>query len=624
MKAFHRRFPVLLAVSASIFPAIADAAPSSDSEAQIVRVSYVQGDVRLSSGDSKHRNVLGDSWVEARADVPIEGGYTLATGAGRAVIEFEGGSSVYLADNSVLLFKELIVKDEALSTQLELLSGTATLDLQPLPNEHFSLETPSSPPIAVFHPQKALLRVNSYLDGMTVTAERKLTVAHSGPTVELAAGQTMTYFGEYLISTSQQPGRPTEWDSWVSSRADARRASIDAALKASGLSEPVPGLADLYDNGRFFSCLPYGTCWESASVSHDQVTATAEAGVALDSQPLRTSGEESSLALHGAEQSAQGPVDSASGTNSPRRIHSEYVFPPCGGPRVRVDTYLDPVTGKKTQKSQTVPGAGYLPGEWAQCQGGSYVHMHERYAFVVERKRHHHHHPPICWVKVGKQAGFVPAHPDDKNGKAPLNLKYGIIVPSSKTEKNIEIVQAGESEKVKVLGGAPKEFRGLERPDLPSVARPEIHAQILAAPPGSAVATWRGILGLRPASSSARSEGANDVRAITYDYGKRQFVRAGAGELARGGKPEVVAYLNGRGQSSTSPNGSGASRGGGFGGGGGRNGGSGGGGGGHSSGGGEGFSGGGGGHFSGGGGGYSGGGSSASPGGASSGGGRSR
>ena len=34
------------------------------------------------------------------------------------------------------------------------------------------------------------------------------------------------------------------------------------AMKAAGLTAPVPGLDALNGQGQFFACEPYGTCWE--------------------------------------------------------------------------------------------------------------------------------------------------------------------------------------------------------------------------------------------------------------------------------------------------------------------------------------------------------------------------
>jgi hypothetical protein len=56
---------------------------------QMVRLSYVQGDVRISRGkEAKH--ATGGDWGQATAGIPLETGFSLATGKGRAEIEFRG------------------------------------------------------------------------------------------------------------------------------------------------------------------------------------------------------------------------------------------------------------------------------------------------------------------------------------------------------------------------------------------------------------------------------------------------------------------------------------------------------------------------------------------------------
>jgi hypothetical protein len=81
-------------------------AASSQTYDQIVRLSLVEGDVRVSRGkDGEH--ATGGEWGEAVANLPIESGFSLVTGTGRAEIEFEDASTVYLGDNSVLSFNQL-------------------------------------------------------------------------------------------------------------------------------------------------------------------------------------------------------------------------------------------------------------------------------------------------------------------------------------------------------------------------------------------------------------------------------------------------------------------------------------------------------------------------------------
>ena len=140
----------------------------NDWEPQIVRVSYVQGDVRVSRGkdvEKQSRSV----WAKAAVDLPIETGYSLVTGEGRAEIEFEDASVAYLGENSVLVFNDLHTTGGIPQTELALLSGTMSLDAEPVAaGEWFRVRTPTDE-ISVRYPKKVFLRVNSYLDAMGLT-----------------------------------------------------------------------------------------------------------------------------------------------------------------------------------------------------------------------------------------------------------------------------------------------------------------------------------------------------------------------------------------------------------------------------------------------------------------------
>src|SRR5580704_4993315 len=101
---FTRLTSVLRPVFSVLFLLAAVATQTSGQTAQtqvkvdpeIVRLSYVQGDVRFSRGDSKGPD-LNKPWEVAVANLPILQNYAVATGNGRAEIEFEYGSTVYLA-----------------------------------------------------------------------------------------------------------------------------------------------------------------------------------------------------------------------------------------------------------------------------------------------------------------------------------------------------------------------------------------------------------------------------------------------------------------------------------------------------------------------------------------------
>jgi FecR protein len=97
---------------------------------QIVRLSLVEGDVRIARGkDGEH--ATGGAWGQAAAGIPIEAGFSLVTGKGRAEIELEDASTVYLGENSVLVFSELIATGGIPRTDVTLVSGTATLNVRP-------------------------------------------------------------------------------------------------------------------------------------------------------------------------------------------------------------------------------------------------------------------------------------------------------------------------------------------------------------------------------------------------------------------------------------------------------------------------------------------------------------
>ena len=91
---------------------------------QIVRLNLVQGDVRVFRGkDAEH--ATREEWGQAVVNMPIESGFSLVTGTGRAEIEFEDASTVFLGENSVLIFDELTSTGGVPRTTMTLVSGGA-------------------------------------------------------------------------------------------------------------------------------------------------------------------------------------------------------------------------------------------------------------------------------------------------------------------------------------------------------------------------------------------------------------------------------------------------------------------------------------------------------------------
>jgi hypothetical protein len=520
MKAFWSCLAFLFAAFAIFLsPAIAQSTDSSQpsqpaapptTEPQLVRLSYVEGDVRFNRGDG-NRPDLKKPWEQAGINLPIEQGFALSTGNdGRAEIEFETGGIVYLAENSVLLFDQLTSTGGVPATRLELVSGTLTTGVQPIQEEIFAIQMPGGQ-YAVKSPESAYMRVDSYLDGMAFTPQSNdgSYYYENGSTQRLLIqkGQTLVYQDGrpvQLEGAGQSKG-PNGWDDWVSARYTARESAMQAALKASGFSTPIPGLTDLYASGTFSQCAPYGTCWEPSQ----QTTGAPHGQAAAQTLP---------------------PPAAQAAPFVPQPVDFETLEDGCPFPLWDSET----VMAYTPEQYIDLSYQAYLletqqPYFWPVCHFSSWIYRHNHYVVVIRRRRRHY---PVRWVKVGKREGFVPAHPNDEKGKPPLNLKHGIfIVNPQGAPGRIEHVNFDPKEKLEILGSPPKEFRPGPVRARPSAAPPEIRGRLVE-------------YALRGANSAAAKP---HEAAINYDYGKGKFVQSGLEVGGRASKPVVVASLSSRG-----------------------------------------------------------------------------
>ena len=501
-------------------------APSGSNflEPEIVRITHVEGDVRLAAPHGK--GAIGQSWVQAQPGIPLEQGDTVSTGTGRAEIELEDNSVIYLADNSTLLFENMVSLDDAPTTTAQLVSGTATVDAHPLPNGGLLVETPSSNHISITYPQSDFLRVDSYVDGMAVTPQKDTSTKNeAGAESQLHAGQTVTYEGAFTkIADASQIKPPDDWDQWVQAQRAVRESDMQAALKASGLTDPVPGIIDLYKSGTFSPCAPYGTCWQPSAVTSappSQDSTQAPAG-SQQKQP---------------QSSATPPLESNqfSAGQNPEPLTRPFIdeFDPCV--TVRGYEMWDPNKRKWIRMKQYTT---YQYWDWEECRAGTWIYTEEEngsgnFVLVLHHEKHHrhHHHPPICWVRAGGKTGFVPRDPRDKAGKPPINLKYGLFIPSGKSDQSMKLVQVDPSKDVKLLDEPPKDFREIVS-ILPQAPRPAIVGHSLA----EAAASAKVSAGL-PESKNAKAP-------IAYDYKKNGFFASGLTSSASRNKSALVARVD--------------------------------------------------------------------------------
>jgi hypothetical protein len=592
----HLRILSLLAIFGTSFPFASNIAAAEQPDTPLTRLSVVQGDVRLSLGDGKHPN-LTQEWQQAEAGVLIEQGMSLATGDGRAAIEFEDGGNVYLAENSLLLFKQLSQDGDRSITRISLVTGSATFSLQPVSNQSFFLETPTDK-IEIPAPDTFFARMDSYLDATAITPQGdkgERVVRRGLPILQITKGQTMFFQAggviwlpqdnppsfpvdwksAHLVSPQQITAATTalkasgfasllpggtvletlpnldtatdrimsyvediqtpnfamsrfqpagDWDNWVYTQVRKNGITTAAALRASGLTSPIPGLADMYEHGTFSPCEPYGTCWEAKDLNAAQAPG--------DQSPAPT---------------AQAPAPATGAPNQTFQLQTvswqqlDWRWGACANPTSTMVSRVahTPQELQELLRLRAQANSYTLQNQaWNNmgCYGGEWIHRHGRYLRVIPKTRPVckgcvRVHPPGHWVRVAGKVGFVPAHPKDEAGKPPVNLKHGIFIPPAKAGARLEHVDWDPSQKIKTLEKAPKEFQGAHTVHLPAASAPNIKAHLVAE-------------ATRPKFLAAANHG-NPV--IAYNYKSQKFMMSEHSAGSAKSKSVAVAGITSRG-----------------------------------------------------------------------------
>ena len=439
---------------------------------EIVRISYLQGDVRVARGQANEK-AHGAPWETAVAGLPLQSGFTLATGNGRAEIELEDASTFYLADHSVLLFKDLHTTAGVPYTEVALLAGTISTHFRPMdPGEVFRIETATDTLTASGRGNHDL-RLTAFLNGVELTALDNAPIdLPSMPEQKLSAGKTILLSGDHILQmgAAPDPAQFTAWDRWVAQRIAARDAALASVMKASGLKAPIPGMADMEEQGTFFSCAPYGTCWEP---KEPVVQAKASVPQATPQSAQPSPGVPQTSAQTGASPSS--PSNRISAATPPQqrpRIREEDVGFACFPVAIRFRIETDPATGRQTTRAMGVDA----PWGWAVCHDGNWLWYNHRYVWVAGH--HRHHRLPCRWVKIGSTVAFVPRHPRDVPGRLPLNLTHMAFAVSNRN--SVELIRADPGERVESLSDPPAEFLKPTFVPLARAAAPQVEIARLA------------------------------------------------------------------------------------------------------------------------------------------------
>jgi hypothetical protein len=462
--------------------------------AQIVRISYVEGDVRIQRGapNGKPESAV---WEQAVADLPLETGFSLATGAGRAEIEFENASTIYLGENSVLTFNDLHATAGVPYTELALLSGTVSLNIHPyVAGEKFVLRTPTDDFISRY-PDTSHVRIESFTDAVTLTPLAGGDLRLPGVARDdVRPGRTWTYHQGLIADPAGAASDEafSAWDTWVANRVAQRDAAIAAVMEASGLLAAIPGMADLAGQGKFFPCEPYGTCWEPNEDGEENQTATRDTSLRPGSlQPNLERQAQLERPSHLAFQAhlelaayhpVAMPIPVAMPAESPQATTARpSIAPrlddgfPCTPGTLRYRIVKDPSTGKQVVSATAL--AQSAPYDWALCHAGGWIRHNKRYVWVANCKRHHV--DPVRWVKSDHKIAFVPLHPYDVKGQPPINVKHVVFEVSGKSDIVVRPAKLEPNHPVEYLQSPPKEYRVASLQPLAHIEPPHMEAHVL-------------------------------------------------------------------------------------------------------------------------------------------------
>lgn len=224
----------------------------ADSQARIVRLSQVDGDVQID------RNT-GQGYERAFLNLPITQGTKLRTGAdARAEIEFEDGTTLRLTPGTMVEFPQLSRRESGgRSSNLELQSGTAYLNFKGDKQEEFSL---GLGPERVTFTKAAHLRVVREDASATVAVFKgEVDVMGSTGSVNVEKKHSATFdlagTAPYTLANSLDPDPYDDWDK--------QQDKYQQQYSASNTFSPYAyGASDLNYYGSFYNIPGYGMMWQ--------------------------------------------------------------------------------------------------------------------------------------------------------------------------------------------------------------------------------------------------------------------------------------------------------------------------------------------------------------------------
>jgi len=204
------------------------------------------------------------SWEQAPLNLPIRQGYVIATGNGRAEVEFENGAMAFLNENTELEFYDLSLEDGGRNTRLVLRQGTASFYVNPANEDYFSVT--SGDFTAVAGARSNFRLDDSDSESAVDVTKGRINIIHGGITTPLVKGQSLSMqAGNDAINVGRLSD-DDDFDRWVSGRVDTVVTATNAALQYTSSPYYSSGFSDLYTYGSWYPVAGYGNCWRPYGV----------------------------------------------------------------------------------------------------------------------------------------------------------------------------------------------------------------------------------------------------------------------------------------------------------------------------------------------------------------------
>ncbi len=251
----------LLLFSLALALALCSVSLADSSHARIVRLSFVQGEVRFAP--DFHNDPLTDpkaTWQVAPLNLPLRDGNALSTGKGRAEIEFENGAIGFLDSDTVVEFYDLSLNDGYRVTRLVVRQGSASFSVDEQHGDYFSV---TGGDFTVEVDGKAGFRLDNFDNGSTVNVTRgHVNVLQSDKTTPLDKGQSFAVrASEPAAPIVSHVGPGDDFDSWVSANTQATQVAYqNGSTYSNSYSNYPAGFSDLYSYGSWFNVNGLN-CW---------------------------------------------------------------------------------------------------------------------------------------------------------------------------------------------------------------------------------------------------------------------------------------------------------------------------------------------------------------------------